>query len=175
MILLVGASASGKTAVGKVLDQKYGIKKVVTYTTRPMRPGEEDGKDYYFLTKEDFLEKKDEAFFFETIEYQGNFYGTARISLKEDSYIIVDPKGLDYYKNELKDSVIAFYLHCSKDERAKRMRIRQDSPESIEKRLKDDDILFSNENLKNIDVIIDCTRLTIDEIAGKIISVYRKL
>ena len=175
MILLVGASASGKTAVGKYLDTKYGIKKVVTYTTREKRINEIEGVDYFFVSKDEFLRNKEDGFFFETMEYQNNYYGTPKAALNNSSYIIVDPKGLDFYKKNLEIESIAFFLYCSKEERAKRMRIRMDEPSSITKRLESDDDLFSEKNLNgNVDVIIDCTKLSIEEIAKKIISVYSK-
>ena len=54
MLVLVGPSASGKSAIVKCLESKYGIKKFITCTTRPMRVGEVDKVDYYFMTKEEF-------------------------------------------------------------------------------------------------------------------------
>ena len=53
MIILVGASASGKTEIAKILYKK-GYKKCVTTTTRQIRPSEVNGIDYHFITKEDF-------------------------------------------------------------------------------------------------------------------------
>ena len=55
MILLVGASASGKTEVAKLLKALYGIKKVITHTTRPIRKSEENDVDYHFVSKDEFL------------------------------------------------------------------------------------------------------------------------
>ena len=54
MIVLSGASASGKTEVAKMLAKKYGITKVVTTTTREKRNGEIHGKDYFFVSKNEF-------------------------------------------------------------------------------------------------------------------------
>ena len=51
------------------------------------------------------------------MEYQNNFYGTPKSSLNADSYIIVDPYGLGYYKQNLETDSLAFYLYCSKEER----------------------------------------------------------
>jgi guanylate kinase len=63
MLILVGPSASGKTQIVKILREKYGLNKMVTYTSRTMRPGEKEGIDYFFLTKDftqmvKFLTKK---------------------------------------------------------------------------------------------------------------------
>ena len=54
MILLAGPSASGKTEIAKILMKDFGIRKVVTHTTRPPRIGEKDGVDYHFVTREEF-------------------------------------------------------------------------------------------------------------------------
>lgn len=58
MIILVGASASGKTEVAKMLGKLFQMRKVITHTTRPMRENEKDGVDYYFVTREEFLNLK---------------------------------------------------------------------------------------------------------------------
>ena len=59
MLVLVGPSASGKSAIVKCLESKYGIKKFITCTTRPMRVGEINGVDYFFMTKEEFAKFMD--------------------------------------------------------------------------------------------------------------------
>ena len=54
MIILVGESGSGKSTIEKILDEKYGYKKTVSYTTRPQREGDVPGKTYIFISKEEF-------------------------------------------------------------------------------------------------------------------------
>lgn len=56
MIALLGESASGKSTIEKELINKYGLKKIVSYTTRQPRVGEEDGVDYHFVTDAEFEE-----------------------------------------------------------------------------------------------------------------------
>ena len=58
MIVLVGASASGKTEIAKLIIKNHGFEKMVTTTTRPMRVGEVKDVDYHFLTKEEFLKSE---------------------------------------------------------------------------------------------------------------------
>ena len=84
MIVLIGASASGKTEVAKTLIAKKGFSKIVTYTTREIRPSEVNGVDYHFVTKEKFLELKNDNFFLETTTYNNNFYGTPRAYVEEN-------------------------------------------------------------------------------------------
>ena len=76
MIILVGASATGKSVVAKQLYEKYNIKKVVTYTTRAMRDGEVNDVDYHFISKDDFINKMNNNYFIETAQYHDNYYGT---------------------------------------------------------------------------------------------------
>ena len=65
MILLVGASASGKTEIAKYLRTRYGMVKAITHTTRAMRVGERQDVDYHFVSKDEFLRLKGEAAFVE--------------------------------------------------------------------------------------------------------------
>lgn len=173
MIILIGASATGKTEVGKLLDSKYDIMKVVTYTTRPIRVGEVDGVDYHFLTKEEFIELKDNDFFFEWMEYNDNYYGTSRESLIFDSYLIVDFNGLKKYKASNIEST-AFYFTCSKDIRLNRMLYRGDSLENAKKRIEVDDEAFTDEIKKYVDHVIDVSCTSLDDVTKTVYELYKK-
>ena len=106
MLILVGPSASGKTELLKILIRKYNMKKLVTYTTRPMRVGEVNGVDYHFISKNEFLEKENNNFFFETVMYNNNYYGTSKNDFSNDKAVILEPKGLQKYIDEAKDKII---------------------------------------------------------------------
>lgn len=71
MLFLIGESASGKSTVEKILHDKYGYKKIVSYTTRQPREGEVNGKDYFFVDDVNFEELKASGFFAETAYYNG--------------------------------------------------------------------------------------------------------
>ena len=77
MLIITGASASGKSAVLELL-AKEGFSKVTTCTTRPPRDGEADGKDYFFLTDEEFAAKRAAGEFAESAAYRGWSYGTPK-------------------------------------------------------------------------------------------------
>ena len=72
MMILVGASATGKSVVVKKMKELFNVEKLVTYTTRPMRVGEVNNVDYHFITTEEFLNKKENNFFLETAFYNNN-------------------------------------------------------------------------------------------------------
>lgn len=80
-----------------------GMNSVVSYTTRPLRPGEEQDIAYHFITKEDFFKKEQQGFFAETTSYNvatGDiwYYGSAAEDLTDDKVIIVNPEGLKKLK-----------------------------------------------------------------------------
>ena len=67
MLVLVGPSASGKSAIVKCLTKKYGLDKFVTCTTRKIRVGEVNNVDYHFLTLEEFSNLYNDNEFIETV------------------------------------------------------------------------------------------------------------
>ncbi|MEI7447703.1 MAG: guanylate kinase, partial [Burkholderiales bacterium] len=78
--VISGPSGAGKgTLIRGVLEQRPDIAQVATSaTTRPMRPGEEEGREYFFLSTDKFLAKVDEDDFVEWVEFAGNHYGTLK-------------------------------------------------------------------------------------------------
>lgn len=81
MLVIIGPSASGKTQIVNTLIKFYKMRKMVTYTTRPIRNHEVNGIDYYFINKEEFLKKIKDDFFLEYVCYNGYYYGTANNEL----------------------------------------------------------------------------------------------
>ncbi len=84
VFIITGPSGAGKTEVAKqiLLNKNLNIKKVVTCTTRGKREGEVDGKDYFFLTKEEFLKNISAKKMFEFAEVYGNYYGSRKIDVE---------------------------------------------------------------------------------------------
>lgn len=168
MLLLIGPSASGKTFIGKELE-KHNFKKIVTYTTRKKRINEIDKIDYNFISIAEFKTKIKDNFFFEYVLYNDNYYGTARSSLNEIyNYLIVEPTGfLKYIKEK---NVVSFYIECDILIRKERMLKRKDKIEDINKRIKNDELLFNKDIKNEADFIIDGTKdieLIIKEIKEK--------
>lgn len=96
MIVIVGESACGKSTLQKTFIEKHPeFSKIVTYTTRPPRPGEQDGVDYYFVTDTKFNELKKKNFFVETNSYRGWQYGTPIEDCMDNHKIaVLTPAGL---------------------------------------------------------------------------------
>lgn len=154
IIILVGELASGKTTLAKSLT-KAGYKRIVTYTTRPPRKGEVHGKDYYFLSNEEFNDYVDRGIFAETAEYntaEGLWrYGSSKFSYvtPDDSVIILNPIGvkkileIDDIKKNRKNLMIA-YLDYPEEIRTERALKRGDSPEEITRRIIQDKPIFQD-------------------------------
>lgn len=95
MLVLIGPSASGKTEIAKILIRDFGMKKLVTYTTRPARPGEQDGIDYHFVTVDEFKALDEAEEFVETTFYNGNYYGSRKRDVDMNKVVVLDPSGLN--------------------------------------------------------------------------------
>lgn len=111
MVILLGESASGKSTIQNLFIEKHPeYKKVITYTTRPIRDKEVDGTDYHFISKDTFQKLDEINFFAEKAEYNGWFYGTARRNLVDDKAIaVLTPAGFRKLKG-LGIDIIAIYL-----------------------------------------------------------------
>jgi len=173
MILLTGASASGKTEIAKILAKKYGIVKAVTHTSRAPRVGEKDGIDYFFVTKPEFLTLKEKKNFVETTLYNGNYYGTSKAQVTDLKCVVVDPNGLKSFIALHDPSVVTFYLLATEETRIARMRSRGDLPENIERRIKGDRMDFRPANIPPTDFSVVTDDKTLEELADKIYIKYR--
>lgn len=172
MIVLVGASASGKTEVARALKNKYGLTKIITHTTRAMREKEIDGVDYHFVSVEDFLNLKKDNYFVETTEYNGNYYGTSRKEIEDNKVLVVDPNGLHDFVALGDHRIVTFFLNAAESTREKRMLLRGDHPEAIQKRLENDKTDFSYNNVGRTDFVIDTEKISVEEVADSIYKLY---
>ncbi len=172
MIVLVGASASGKTEVARALKNKYGLTKIITHTTRAMREKEIDGVDYHFVSVEDFLNLKKDNYFVETTEYNGNYYGTSRKEIEDNKVLVVDPNGLHAFVALGDHRIVTFFLNAAESTREKRMLLRGDHPEAIQKRLENDKTDFSYNNVGRTDFVIDTEKISVEEVADSIYKLY---
>ena len=173
MILLIGASASGKTEVAKVLLAKYGMKKAVTHTSRTIRPSETDGVDYHFVSKETFQKLWDEGKLIENTFYNGNYYGCSKAEIAEDKVVILDPNGLKKFQSLNDPTLITFLLTAKEETRRARMGVRGDEAAAIEKRIVNDRTAFSNEAIGHTDYRIATEGKTVEEIADLVYKTYQ--
>ena len=143
MIAIIGESASGKSSIERALvNNNVNLKRVVSYTTRPIRKDETNGVDYNFVTKEKFEKLKEQNFFAEEVVYNNWNYAASKESCKDNSVIVVEPHGLRQLK-KIKDlDVISFYIKVPWQTRIKRLVDRGGDMMEIIRRIISDTGLF---------------------------------
>jgi guanylate kinase len=136
-------SGAGKTSLVNALVKRcQGLRVSVSHTTRPMRPGEEDGVNYHFVPETIFLAMLERAEFLEHARVFGNLYGTSGVwveqQLKRGNDIIleIDWQGAQQVKRLLPQTRAIFILPPSREALQQRLRLRgQDDPGIIETRM----------------------------------------
>ena len=142
MIILIGESASGKSTIEKILREKYGYSKTVSYTTREPRKGEIDGIDYNFISPEDFTKKANQNYFVEIGAYNGWLYGTREEQYSKNTVCVLTPHGMRQIKKKLKDkenlNIHIFYIKVQRKDRLIKMLQRGDDIEEAIRRNQSD-------------------------------------
>ena len=143
-LIILGPSGVGKDTIINMFLKKYPeiFYKLVSFTTRKIREGEKEGKDYFYITKEKFQEKKNENKLIGIQEYNDNFYASDKSKLEElmnkgEKIIILNYniETANKVKVELDFNCIAI-LPPSEDELRNRLKHRGTKPEEMEKRMK---------------------------------------
>lgn len=174
MLVLAGASASGKTEVAKMLAAKYGICKVITTTTRDKRVGEVNGKDYFFVDRKKFEQMIKDGRFVEFTTYNDNLYGSTKDQIAMNKCIVVDPAGLKAYIALNNPNIITFFLDSEEETRKKRMHMRGDDEEKIKNRLLHDREAFKKENIPQVNYHINSETKGVEEVADDIYKIYQE-
>ena len=117
MVILSSPSGAGKTTLVKLLAKKNNFYVSVSHTTRKPRPNEADGKDYFFVTDEEFKRLIKNQEFLEYAKVFNNYYGTSRTpviqNLEKNQNVIfdIDWQGADQIKNKKMDyKLITFFI-----------------------------------------------------------------
>lgn len=144
-LLIVSApSGAGKTSLIKALmEQDDRVEVSVSHTTRPQRPGEAEGVNYFFVSTDIFHEMREAGAFFESAKVFGHFYGTsltqleARLSDGADVILEIDWQGAQQVRKLLPDSAWLFILPPSLDALKARLQTRgQDAEDTIDIRMR---------------------------------------
>lgn len=130
-IILSSPSGGGKTTIAhRLLADRGDVGYSVSCTTRPPRDGEVQGKDYHFLSHEDFTRGRNAGDFAESAEVHGHLYGTLRAEvervLSSGRHVImdIDVQGAKQFFAAFPDSVLVFILPPSADVLVERLRMR---------------------------------------------------
>ena len=128
LIVISGPSGAGKdSVVNEYLKNNKNAWLSISCTTRDMRPGDVADESYYFLTKEEFLDRIDKGDFLEYAEYNGNYYGTPKSSIEEklkkgiDVILVIEVQGALKVKTAVPEAICIFIMPPSMKELRKRL------------------------------------------------------
>jgi guanylate kinase len=141
-IVVSAPSGAGKTSILKeLLGRCSNIKFSVSYTTRPPRPGEVDGRDYHFISEQEFRERIAAGEFAEWVENYGRLYGTSGKTMKAflsqgfDLVLDVEPRGARALKTNYPGGIFVFVLPPTLPALRERLGGRGESEETMQRRL----------------------------------------
>ncbi len=183
LFVLSAPSGAGKTSLVKaLLESTDNLCVSISHTTRPMRPGEQDGVNYHFVSREGFQALMEQSDFLEHAEVFGNFYGTSRSFVEQtlktgkDVILEIDWQGAQQIRRIFPESISVFILPPSREALESRLRGRgQDAEAVIQGRLAkaveemshyvEYDYLVINDHfdvaLKDLRAVIEASRLRI--------------
>ncbi|MCK5813343.1 MAG: guanylate kinase [Cocleimonas sp.] len=181
LYIISAPSGAGKTSlISELIKQDAEIKVAISHTTRPARPGEEEGKHYHFTQSDDFKTKIDQGHFLEYAQVFGHYYGTSnqaidtQLESNHDVILEIDWQGAQQVRKLRSDAISIFILPPSVEALKQRLSGRkQDSQAVIKTRLQqacDDmsyypefDYLVINDNfdtaVTDLASIFQCERL----------------
>lgn len=170
--LIVGNSGSGKTTQAKLLKENNNLQKIITYTTREIRPDEINNIDYHFININTFKELKNQNKLIAITKFANNYYAVPKnellkyIDSNKSTILIVDLQGVKDLKDEFK--AICIYLKLDKINLENRMIKRNEKENILEDRLKE-----IQDYTKYADYIIDANKSE-EEINNEILKIIKK-
>jgi guanylate kinase len=142
-LVLSAPSGGGKTTIARMLLQgREDLGYSVSATTRPKRPGEKDGVDYHFLSREEFLERQQNGEFLEWATYGGELYGTLKSEIDRifaqgrHAVLDVEIEGARQIRNNFQNSLLLFVLPPSAEVLVERLAGRNtEDPALVKERI----------------------------------------
>ncbi len=177
LVVLSAPSGAGKTTICRILARRNPDFKIsVSATTRPPRPGEKDGTDYYFISEEEFRKRVEQNDFLEYEKVHGHYYGTLKSKVKElleNNFTVlfdIDVNGALSIKRHFPDAILIFIRPPSLEELKRRLKKRAAEDEGeIEKRLK----RLPEEYAKSVFFDYDIINNDLEETVQKITNIIR--
>lgn len=119
MLIILGESGSGKTTLQKYICDHTNMTRAISHTTRPMRNGEVNGIDYYFVNDNEYIDMLNNNLFCESANYRGWFYSLAKNEIKDNTVFVATPSGLRRIKKYTNDyrldiDIVSVYLKVDK-------------------------------------------------------------
>lgn len=171
LVVISGPSGVGKGTIAKLLvERNKNISLSISCTTRKPRDGEKDGREYFFIEKQDFLDKIDKNGFLEYSNHFENYYGTPREfvmkSLEEKDVLLeIDVNGGLNVKESFPEAVLVMITPPSIEEVRKRLIARNtESIEKIDLRMQRIDYELGKSNLYDYSVINDDLLTAVEDV-----------
>jgi len=133
LITLTAPTCSGKSYLLNALEERGLVDRIVSTTTRPMREGEREGVDYYFISQEHSQKLEADENFFELITFRGTRYGVTNLEMEgkmraeRPPIIVLEPQGLAIYEQKCRENgwdVFKVYVHVIESLRIQRLNAR---------------------------------------------------
>lgn len=135
-LIIVGKAASGKDYLKKYLES-CGLSVCVAETTRPIRKGEEEGKDYSFIEELEFKGRHLGGWYLEVANFNGWYYGTPMREWETKQVFIMNPRAVESLSKKARESSYVIYLDIPEDVLRNRLEKRGDA-DSVERRIDSD-------------------------------------
>ena len=141
LIVLCGPSGVGKSTISRRMAEEHGVTYIVSATTRPKRDGDDKGKIYEHIAKDEFFRRLDHDEFLEYAQVYGDYYGTpkrptlASLAAGKDVLLEIDVQGALQVRYQYADALMIFILPPDEQTLLQRLTDRgRDSAEDIQKR-----------------------------------------
>ena len=164
VFVITGPSGVGKgTLIEQLLERIPELELSISATTREPRPGEVEGRDYFFLTPEEFRRRLEAGDFLEHASYSGNYYGTLKQEVEErlaegrSVVLEIEVQGARQVRDALGDDAVLIFI-APPDEDVLRERLEgrgTDSPEAIDQRLRTAEIELGARSEFPLEVVND--------------------
>jgi guanylate kinase len=141
IFIYTGPDGSGRKTVAKMVATAFDMETVLSYTTRPPRHYEQDGKDYHFVDEAAYLKMQAQQEFLESVEIDGIHYGIREEDIVKafDNhdlvYLTLNPEGTEKLKSMYGDKVMRFFIYADRDTVIQRQKERQDNDADIKRHL----------------------------------------
>lgn len=168
IFLLIGKSGCGKSTLADMLSS-YGYSQLPSFTTRPMREGEVNGKDHTFITNEMFHHMYSNGQIAASTYFNGNYYGASKRDILNYDVYIIDKAGLVELKETMqgKVNIIAIYINASMSQLINRMRLRGESYKKIMSRVCNDIKMFQG--------VKEMCDFTVDNTSDNVLTAYHEI
>lgn len=186
IIVLLGASGSGKSTIENELATRHGFEKIISCTTRKPRNGEEDKKDYYFVEHDTFIDMINSDMLAKYDEYsQGRLYGTLKSDYinSKNKVVVLTPNGLRQLKQNCSDNnIFSVLVNANLGTRVKRYidrcgidKFNFDDKNEISARVERDFAMFLGLE-REVDLVIENNdEMLIEDVVNKILCALGEL